>query len=181
MSIFGLVASVYAVQAMLRLRAEETDGHAEALLSTAVSRTRWTLSHAAIAAAGTVALLAAAGLGAGIANALQTSDTAELGRVLAAALVQAPAAWVLGGIALALFGLAPRAGAAGWAAIALCLLLGQLGPILNLGQALLDVSPFTHVPKLPGGKVTAAPAALTAVAAAFAAAGLIAFRRRDVG
>jgi ABC-2 type transport system permease protein len=167
MSIFGVVASVYAVQAMLRLRAEETGGHAETLLSAAVSRTRWTLSHAAIAAAGTVALLAAAGLGAGIANALQTSDAAELGRLLAAALVQAPAAWVLGGVALALFGLAPRASAAGWAAIALCLLLGQLGPILNLGQALLDVSPFTHVPKLPG--------------AAFAAAGLIAFRRRDVG
>jgi ABC-2 type transport system permease protein len=181
MSIFGLIAAVYAVQAVLRLRAEETGGHAEALLATGVTRTRWTLSHAAVAAGGTVALLAAAGLTAGVAHALQTSDAGQLGRVLAAALVQVPAAWVLGGVGLALFGLAPRASAAGWAAIALCLLLGQLGPILDLGPALLDVSPYTHVPKLPGGAVSAAPASLAAVAAAFAAAGLAGFGRRDVG
>ena len=181
MSAFGLIAAVYAVQAILRLRAEETGGHAEALLATGVSRTRWTLSHAAIAAAGTLAILAAAGLSAGGAHALQTSNATQLGRVLAAALVQAPAAWILGAVGLALFGLAPRLTAAAWALIALCLLLGQLGPVLDLGRALLDASPFTHVPKLPGGAFTAAPASLTAVAAAFGAAGVAALRRRDLG
>jgi ABC-2 type transport system permease protein len=45
----------------------------------------------------------------------------------------------------------------------------------------MDVSPFAHTPKLPGGGFSALPlAALTAVAAAIAAAGLLAFRRRDI-
>jgi ABC-2 type transport system permease protein len=174
MSVFGIIAAVYAVQAMLRLRSEETAGHAEALLATGTTRTRWILSHASIAAAGTVAILASGGLAAGIAH-------GQPGRVAAAALIQAPAAWVIAGLALAAFGLAPRATAAGWVAIALCVLISELGPILDFGHALMDVSPFTHVPQLPGGAMTAAPLALAAIAAALAAAGIAGFNTRDVG
>jgi len=46
----------------------------------------------------------------------------------------------------------------------------------------LDVSPFTHVPKLPGGTVTAAPLFwLSVIALALSVAGLAALRRRDIG
>jgi len=46
----------------------------------------------------------------------------------------------------------------------------------------LDVSPFTHVPKLPGGAVSAAPLALLClIAGALAGAGLAGLRRRDIG
>jgi ABC-2 type transport system permease protein len=46
----------------------------------------------------------------------------------------------------------------------------------------LDVSPFTHVPKLPGGAFSAEPLLwLTAVTLGLAAAGLAGLRRRDVG
>ncbi|WP_028059072.1 hypothetical protein [Candidatus Solirubrobacter pratensis] len=114
-------------------------------------------------------------------HAAQTGDAGQLGRVLAAALVQAPAAWVLGAVALALFGLAPRASAAGWAAVALCVLIGEIGPLIHAGDRLLDLSPFTHVPRLPGGAISAAPLTLAAIAAAVGAAGLAGFRRRDVG
>src|SRR4029078_12712900 len=62
MTVFGLVAALYAVQAVLRLRAEETAGHGEMLLAPGVTRARWVLSHVALAAAGTVVLLVAAGL-----------------------------------------------------------------------------------------------------------------------
>jgi polyether ionophore transport system permease protein len=88
---------------------------------------------------------------------------------------------VIGGIAVALFGVAPRASAAGWGAVALCVLIGEIGPVADFGDALLDVSPFTHVPSLPGGAMSVAPLTLTAVAAGIAAAGLAGFRRRDVG
>jgi ABC-2 type transport system permease protein len=181
MTVFGLIASLYAVQAVLRLRAEETAGHAEMLLATSVTRTRWVLSHVAIAAAGTVVLLVAAGLPAGLIHAAQESDAAQVGRVLAGALVQVPAAWVLGAIALALFGFAPRAAAAGWGAVALCVLIGEIGPVADFGDWLLDISPFTHVPLLPGGQLSAAPLTLAVIAAAVGAAGVAGLRRRDVG
>jgi ABC-2 type transport system permease protein len=139
------------------------------------------LSHVAIAAAGTVVLLVAAGLPAGLIHAAQESDAGQIGRVLAGALVQVPAAWVLGGVALLLFGVLPRASAAGWGAVALCVLIGEIGPVADVGDWLLDISPFTHVPLLPGGEMSAAPLVLAAIAAGMGAAGMAAFRRRDAG
>ena len=181
LQILALIAAGYAVAATLRLRAEESSGRAEPLLATAVSRTRWALGHAAVALGGTATLLFAAGLAGGAAHALQTGDAGQLPRVLAAALAQVPAAWVLAGLALALFGLAPRAVTAAWAALAAFLALGQLGPVLELSQSVVDLSPFAHSPQLPGGTTTLAPLWLTTLAAALAAAGLTGLRHRDIG
>ena len=45
----------------------------------------------------------------------------------------------------------------------------------------MDISPYTHLPHLPGGEVTATPlVVLTVVAAALAVAGLAGLRRRDM-
>ena len=41
--------------------------------------------------------------------------------------------------------------------MAICGLIGVFGPALNLSQAVLDISPFPHVPKLPGGAITVTP------------------------
>jgi ABC-2 type transport system permease protein len=69
-----------------------------------------------------------------------------------------------------------------WAALVTCLLIGQLGPVLQLDQWVLDLSPFTHVPQLPGAELTWTPLLwLTALALALTVAGLAGFRRRDVG
>ena len=56
--------------------------------------------------------------------------------------------------------------------LALCLALGQLGPVVDLPQAVIDASPFAHSPQLPGGTLDAAPLVLGALAAALTAAGL---------
>jgi ABC-2 type transport system permease protein len=62
------------------------------------------------------------------------------------------------------------------------MLLGEFGPLFELSQAVMDVSPFTHVPRLPGGDFSAGPLLwLTAVAAGLIVVGLVGFRRRDVG
>jgi ABC-2 type transport system permease protein len=179
--VLALIAAGYAVQAVLRLRGEETSGRAEPLLATCVSRTRWALGHTAVALAGTALLLLVAGLTAGSAHAAQVGDAGQLPRLVGAALAQVPAAWVLAGVALALFGLAPKATVASWGALALCLALAELGPVLELSQSVIDLSPFAHTPQLPGGDATAAPAWLAALAVALGAAGLAGLRRRDLG
>ncbi|MCW2917447.1 MAG: putative exporter of polyketide antibiotics-like protein [Actinomycetia bacterium] len=153
------------------------------LLATPVGRIRWVVSHLVIAALGTAVLLAVAGLATGLTHGLRAHDlSGQLPRLLGAALVQLPAAWVLAAIVVVLFGFAPRLAMAGWGTLAACLLLGQLGPVLKLSQWAMDVSPFTHVPKLPGGDPTAAPLiSLTLLAALLTVAGLAGFRRRDIG
>jgi len=101
---------------------------------------------------------------------------------MAAALAQLPAVWVVTGIVAAFFGLAPRWTVGGWIALVGFLLLGELGPVLQLDHWLLDLSPFAHVPRVSGGTLTAAPMAwLLAVAALLMAGGLAGFRRRGIG
>jgi ABC-2 type transport system permease protein len=69
-----------------------------------------------------------------------------------------------------------------WAVLVACVLAGELGALLELPSFVLDLSPFAHVPRAPAAEVTASPLiGLGAVAALLVAAGLIGFRRRDVG
>lgn len=180
---FGAVfASVYGIQAALRLRSEEVTGHAESLLATAVTRTRWLFSHLAIALAGSVVLLAVLGLGAGVASGIQQHDGSQVGRLIGAALVHLPAVWVLVGLAIAGFGLLPRAASIAWVFLVGFLLVAEFGPLFSVSQWVLDVSPYAHVPKLPGASLTVTPLLwLLAVAAALVSAGMLGFRRRDVG
>lgn len=182
MGLFGLVAGAYAIQAMLRARAEETAGHAEPVLATAVGRLRWLGSHLLFSLLGPALALVAAGVAIGVTHGLNVHDVGnELPRLLAGALVQLPAVWLLSAVTVALFGLLPRFAAVAWAALALCLLVSLVGQAAGLDQWVLDISPFTHLPKLPGGDVTALPLVLlSAVALLVTVVGLTGFRRRDV-
>jgi ABC-2 type transport system permease protein len=100
-----------------------------------------------------------------------------------AALGQLPSAVVLAAVAIALFGLLPRASVGGaWTALGLVVVISLFGQALQLSHWILDVSPFSHAPRLPGGPVQAAPLLwLCAVALALSAAGLAGLRRRDIG
>jgi ABC-2 type transport system permease protein len=182
MGILGLIVSAYGISAAMRLRSEETAGHLEPILATRTGRSRWAWSHVTVALAGTTLLMAVVGLFAGFAHGAAVGDLGQIGRVVVAALVQLPAAWVLTGITVAVFGLAPGLIMAGWGALAVFLVLGQLGSVLGLPQWLTDLSPFTHSPKLPGGELSATPlVTLVVIAAVLLGAGLWGFRRRDIG
>jgi ABC-2 type transport system permease protein len=127
--------------------------------------------------------LAMAGLGAGLVHGLNTGDVGrELPRVLAGAVIQLPAVWLLAALAVALFGLLPRfAPVVAWAVLAVCLSLGVLGQALTLDQTVLDLSPFTHTPQVPGGVVSATPLIwLVGIATVLTAGGLAGLRRRDI-
>ena len=178
----AVAAAVYGVQAALRLRTEESALRTEPLLATAVGRTRWALSHLVIALAGSAMLLVIVGVTAGLVGARQTGDGGQIGRLVVAALVQIPAAWLVIGIVAAVFGLVPRWVVLGWVALTAFVLIGEFGALFNLSQAVMDVSPFAHVPRLPGGEFAVAPLLwLTAIAACLIGVGLAGFRRRDVG
>jgi len=182
MGFMGVAAAVYAVQATLRLRGEESGGRAEPVLAAAVGRIRWAWSHLVFAVAGPVVLLLLVGLTTGLVYGTHTGDMGKaVGQLLGSALAQVPAVWVLTGIAVALFGLVPRWSAAAWGALVAFLVLTELGSTLNLSHWVTDISPFSHVPKLPGGTFTVVPLLwLLLVAAALIAVGLAGLRRRDI-
>jgi ABC-2 type transport system permease protein len=179
----GVLAAAYGVQATLRLRSEETTQRAEPVLATGTTRMGWASSHLVIAVAGTAVVLVASGVGAGVAHGLRTGDVGgQLPRLVAAAVAQLPAALVMTGLAAALFGFVPRFTSAAWGLLVLFLVVQQLGPMLRLDQLVMDLSPFSHAPQLPGGELSLAPVAgLTGVALLLSGVGLAAFDRRDVG
>ncbi|MFB6807410.1 ABC transporter permease [Streptomyces sp. NPDC056387] len=175
----GMVAALYIVSAVLRLNAEESGQRAEPLLANAVGRLRWAGGHLAVAFGGSALILLLAGLGLGIGHGRGLQDTAA---TVGACLAQLPAVWVIGALAALLYGAAPKYAPAAWAVAGAALTLGWIGPALNLPQGVLNLSPFAHVPKLPGAQTMewAPVLVLTALAAALLTAGLTALRRRDL-
>jgi ABC-2 type transport system permease protein len=183
LSLGGLVAAGYAISAALRMRAEESSLRVENVLATPMTRVRWVQSHLTFALVGPAVALACGGLAAGLLYGIDVGNVGgQVPRAMAAALVQLPAVWVLAALTMAVYGALPRLAApVGWVALAWCALLGQVGALLNLSQWVLDLSPFTHIPHLPGGTVTATPlVVLTLIAVALVAVGVAAFRTRDV-
>ncbi|MGO4752095.1 ABC transporter permease, partial [Streptomyces sp. 2MCAF27] len=169
--------------AVLRLRGEETDQRAEPLLANAVSRLRWAASHLVIAYLGPVVILLLGGLTMGLVCGSAADDLGgELPRVLGAMLAQVPAVWVVTSAVVFLFGLLPNYTVSlGWAVVGVVVAIGWLGPAMDAPQSVMNVSPFSHLPKLPGESVSAAPFVwLILLSAVLTAAGLVGLRRRDM-
>ena len=185
-AIFGIMAIAvagYAVQALLRMRGEESAGRLEPVLATAVSRPRWMLAHVGLVTVGIVVLQALTGAATGLAYGLVSGDVpGKVVNLTGAALVFVPAIAVVAALAVLAFGGFPTWSAGlSWGVLALCLIFGFLGSLLGLPQTVRDLSPFTHVPALPAAEVTAAPLIwLAAIAVAAGAAGVALFRRRDL-
>jgi ABC-2 type transport system permease protein len=184
LSLFGLVAAAYAVSAVLRLRSEETAGRADTVLVGAVSRARWWGSHLLVAGVGTVVMLVTAGLGVGLGYGLRINDAGhQTARLVAASLAQLPAVLLVAAIVVLIIGLVPDwSVAGGWTVLGIAVLVVLFGEGLRLNHWIQDISPFTHVPKVPGGPVSATPLVwICGLAVVIAVAGLVGLRRRDIG
>lgn len=182
LGMLGSIVSIFGMQSAMRLRSEEVPWRTDLMLSTATGRVRWLASHVSLAVVGTAGVLLLGGLASGAGYAAAVGDAAVVGRVVAGAAVQIPAACVMIGIVVATFGLLPRATSATWGLLVAFLLLGEFGSVLNLPRWVMDLSPFAHTPRIPGGRVEALPLlVLTAVATVLITAGIAGFSRRDVG
>lgn len=180
-TLLAILAASYGVSAALRARMEESEGRVEPLLATGLSRVRWLGGHLVFALGGSALLVLASGTALGVSAAASGVDT-QVVDVFGAAVVQIAALWVLVGLAAALVGAAPRFATLAWIAVAVTFLLTVFGPLLDVPETVLGISPFYHLPTLPGGEFDVAPVlALSALAGALIAAGFVGIRRRDIG
>ena len=176
-------ASALAIALITRMHTEESTGHLEALRATPVRRVAWSLGHVVLAVLATAVVLVVSATVAGVVHGADAGDIGgTVSRLVGAALSTLPAVWVAMAVALLLYGALPRFTGLAWAALILFLLLGEFGDLLDLPGWLVDLSPFTHLPAMPGGALEWTPlVGLTVVAVAIGAAGLAALRRRDLG
>lgn len=176
----ALVACGFTLQSAMRARTEETAGRGELVLSTGVSRRRWLVANVAVTVLGTVVALVAAGFGTGLAHGLQVADLGQVPRLVGASLAQAPAVLLLAGVAVLLFGVAPRLLQAAWAPLALAAVVGILGDLLSVPSWLASLSPFDHLAAVPAeSPAVGALVVVTVLGAACAVGGVVAYARRD--
>jgi len=177
----AIIATGYAVQAVGSLRGEETAGRLEPRLSGTLSRMGWLGAHGLVIVTGLVIIVAVSSVVLAASTAWSMGTALHLDRVVGAGAAYLPAELLVGGLALALFGLWPRAFPAGWAAFALVAFIAFLGPGLKLAGWVLDLAPTTHVGNPPLGTIKALPlVVLSTLAALLGAIAAIGFRRRGV-
>lgn len=179
--ILTLVVACFTVSSVHRLRAEESAARAELLLSTPTSRRSWQLGWLAVTAVGTVLVLLAAGVGVAVADALVSGSTDRSGELLGATLAYLPAVAVIGGLAAALHGWVPRLGLVTWVVLAGCFVVGWLGDLLKIPEAVRDLSPFNRTPQMPLESMDWSVLALLAgVAAVLLLLAVVGLRQRDI-
>lgn len=177
----GIMTAVCGITMARRLGVEEQAGRIEPLLGTAVSRSRVLGAFAGVTLLGTTLLQIVLGLGFGIANGAQLQDYSGLPATLGAAAVYLPAVWVITGIAYLLLALAPGWTNAGWLLIGFVILIDEFGPMFSWPSAVLNLSPFQHVPHLPAASMSWPPTlALLGVSVLLGLASAHHYRRRDI-
>ena len=176
-----VLAVGYVVQSLGTLRREEAEGRLEPQLAGTVPRWRWLGAHLVVVLGGLVVLTGVSSLVLGLTTWWSTGEGGQVGSLVAAGFAYLPAVLVVAGVAVLLFGLAPRAYVAAWGVFGIVTFIALLGAGLQLPQWVLDLSPTTHVGTPPqGGVAGGALVVLVLVAAGMVGLGVLAFRRRYV-
>jgi ABC-2 type transport system permease protein len=179
--ILALICGGYAVQAAGAVRSEETSGRLESTLSGDIGRMRWLTTHVVVLIAGLLVVGAFGGIALAVSTAASTGDSALVGRTLGAVVAYLPAELLLAAVALALFGVLPRAEAVAWLVFAATVVIAYLGEPLNMPDAVVNSAPFNRVGYPPldpaqGGNLVL----LSVVAAVLLGIGYLGFRRRGI-
>ncbi|GAA1815126.1 ABC transporter permease [Brevibacterium celere] len=178
---FAIIVAVFALISAGGLRAEEQGFRTEPVLATGVSRPGWMLAWASVSFLGALLLMALGGFGEGFGAAASTGDWDLLGPTFVGHLAQTPAIWALLGIAFLAYGIVPRAMGIGWIVFALSAVLAFFGTMLQLDEAILDLSVFVHIGQYPSVDLEpAAIAWLTAGGVVLTLIGALGFRRRNL-
>lgn len=181
-TIVGVVAAGSAIQAIIRLRQEESLVGGQLVLATPLSRLRWAGGYLTV---GTIAILLvlAVGAAASVLAALAVGAPEEsIEDSLLAAVAQLPAALLFLSAVALVWALIPRlTSGIGWGLLALAVFLGVFGSLVGLPEWTAELSPFSHTP-VPSGSDTdwSGGIVMLGLALVAGAAALLLFRRRDV-
>ena len=177
LSITAVLVTCFALTVIGHGATDEHDGRTEQVLATATSRSRAFLATGTIALVGAAWLLAVTGVATalGLGAAGRRHAASAWPRWSARRSTRSPAVWVVVALALLLYAVASRWSVLGWGVLTAFFVVGQLGELLKLPDAVIGLSPFTHVPAMPVEPFTAGPAlTLTALAAALTVARVVA-------
>ncbi|WP_226924838.1 ABC transporter permease [Georgenia satyanarayanai] len=170
------------VSGVLQLRGEERAGRLEGLLVSGSSRTAVLVRWVAVVLVATILVQVLVGLGVGAGVAMVTGEAGWVGELTLAALVHLPAILLVGGLAVALYGVRPQLASLAWAVVVWAAIVAFLGGLLGLPDWASDLSPLAHTPAVPDADLAVAPLVVMAgLGVLLLLVGMLGLRRRDVG
>lgn len=177
-----IVPLAFGTSAVLRLRAEESEGRVDSLLVTGSGRLRLLLGWLTTVVVLVTVIVVVAGLSLGAGVLLATGEGSWVGELTLAALAYLPATFLVVAVPVALLGLVPRAASWAWALVTGVVFVAVLGQLLDLPGWLRDLSPLEQTGLVPSVDVQPTTlAVLAALALVVAVVGCLGLRRRDVG
>lgn len=178
---FAMIVSAYAIIAASSLRAEESGLRTEPVLATAVGRGSWVLSWTLVTLLGSLWLMVLAGVGEGLGASASTGDRSLMGPAILGHTAQTASVWILLGLAIAIYGFAPRLQGLVWIVFVCAAGLALFGQMMRIDDAVLDTSVFVHIGQYPAQDLSAeAVVVLTAATVVLVALGVLGFRRRNL-
>lgn len=176
--IFSMLISIYALMSAGLLRREES-AKGELLLSLPVRRKRFAVSHLLYIFGGSGLIALVSGISVGLGAAISTGDQGAFLRLLLEVAGKIPAVWMMGGIAVFLYGALPKwMSGMSYGLLVLFIMLEILWEQQSVSDAVYALSPFSWVTPMKVVQPSAL-AVLCIVAAVFTAAGMALFRKRD--
>lgn len=186
-SMFPLMAASlagYAVTALSKMQDEEGSGRIELILSTALGRTKWLISHVWVITVGIASLFLSMGLVGAVSYLASATSEADVsfGEILLAAISSIPAMLLFAAVILVVFAFFGRfVKALAWTYYAYCALIASLVGIFSWPQWVSDFSPFTHTPIIPSDNPQLLPFfVMSALSVLLLGVSIMAFGRRDI-
>ncbi|HEY8766630.1 MAG TPA: hypothetical protein VIP09_05125 [Dehalococcoidia bacterium] len=178
---FVLAIALYCCGQLGGLREEESETRLETLFALPVSRTRWLAGRLVLAALGATVIAVAAGTGAGIGTSAAGAHVSFL-RLIEAGLNCLPASLPFLGVGTLLYTASPRVGVGvAYALVSGAFIWELIGSLLGVPSWALGISPFHQIGFVPAAPFRALPAAaMPAIGATAALAGIARFRTRDL-
>lgn len=181
-TIIGVVAAGCAIQAVVRMRQEESHVGGELVLATPVSRESWAGSFIGLGTLAVVLVLATGATASVLAALAVGAPEESIEDSVLAALAQLPAALLFLAVVALIWSVVPRLTAGlGWGLLVLSVFLGIFGALVGLPDWTAELSPFSHSP-VPSGADTdwSGGIVMTGLALMAGGAAFVLFRRRDV-
>jgi ABC-2 type transport system permease protein len=180
-AIMALVSTIPVLSMLLKIRAEESAGHSEHILSRSVARTSQLAGYSVFAFVSGAVFMLIASLGMGIVGTSTLETAPGLGVFIKAGLSYLPAVWIMLGIAILLTGLLPKLTVIVYAYLGYSFFSVWFGSMMELPEWTGKLTPYGHIPQIPLEEMNLPILlALTGIAVVVTIAGFYGYRRRDV-
>ena len=178
-SILGIIAAVFGVQVIFRLYSEEMNDRVAPLLAGKITRFSFLSSYNLSALIAPSIALVVAGTAVAVVSGIAELDISQAD-VFTQMLLIIPPTLLLISIGILGVGLAPKIRALAWLAIGISFALTILGPLLELEDRIMAISPYWHVESAGSELQYTQTLVMLGLSSLLIFISYIGFRRRDI-